>query len=150
MVIVPISKSHSRYRHTLWTFTAYIMFASPRRQAISAEEESTSVLLQGLGTYPSMSRFLLSHSDLRLCLSSVWKWLRVEERSFSPASPEVGEDDHTCDRRVRTPQRGEGVPFKRQNNQENRQICGAEDYHCPDLRKKQRTARCDHIQQRNR
>src|SRR5580658_1807520 len=83
-------------------------------------------------------------------LSSVWKWLRVEERSFSPASPEVGEDDHTCDRRVRTPQRGEGVPFKRQNNQENRQICGAEDYHCPDLRKKQRTARCDHIQQRNR
>jgi hypothetical protein len=49
MVIVPISKSHSRYRHTLWTFTAYIMFASPRRQAISAEEESTSVLLQGLG-----------------------------------------------------------------------------------------------------
>src|ERR1019366_7757767 len=34
-------------------------------------------------------------------------WLSVEKRPVSAASPEVGKDDHTCDRRVRTPQRGE-------------------------------------------
>jgi len=30
--------------------------------------------------------------------------LRVEERPLSVAFPEIREDDHTCDRRIRAPQ----------------------------------------------
>src|ERR1700722_1388121 len=79
-----------------------------------------------------------------------WPLLRVKERPVSAASPKVNEDDHTCDRRVRTPQRRKGIPLHRHYNQDNRQVCRAEDYHRPHLREKQRTARCNHIQQRNR
>src|ERR1700745_4476937 len=48
------------------------------------------------------------------------------------------------------PQRGEGVPLELHYNQENRQVRRTEDYHRPYFREKQRTARCHHIQQRNR
>jgi len=36
-------------------------------------------------------------------------WLRIEEGPVSLAAPEVGENDHTSDRRVCTPKRGECV-----------------------------------------
>ena len=62
--------------------------------------------------------------------------LRVEERAVSTASPEVDEDDHACDGRVGTPQRGEGVALDLHYNQENYQVGRAEDYHRPDLREK--------------
>src|SRR6266702_5976338 len=71
---------------------------------------------------------------------------RVEERPVSAASPKIGEDDHTCNRGVRTPKRGECVPLELHYSQKNRQVCGAEDYHRPYFREKQRTARCNHIQ----
>ncbi len=94
------------------------------------------------------------------CCSGRYRWqvreswgaigLRVEEWPVSAASPEVREDDYACNRRVCAPQRGERAPLDLHDNQENRQVCRAEDYHCPYLREKQRTARCDHIQQRYR
>ena len=34
---------------------------------------------------------------------SNWAGLRVEERPFFVASPEINEDDHACDGCVRTP-----------------------------------------------
>ena len=190
MGIVPISKSHSRYRHTLWNFTDYNMFAPTRRQAISAAAPSVARSPQDLGTklfdrlrrrvrlteagrvFIPHPRAILEQMDVaRLSVAEPLPWvsfprsdaepydrsgpthrrrndiglgarpagpihrcrdsysptpicvlirrverLRVQERSVSAASPEVGEDDHTCDRRVRAPQRGERVPFKRQNN----------------------------------
>ncbi len=69
---------------------------------------------------------------------------------MSAASPEIREDDHTCDCRIRTPWRRERVAFELHYNQENRQVCHAEDYHRPDLREKQRTARCNHKEHRDR
>lgn len=75
---------------------------------------------------------------------------RVEEWPLFAASPEAHKDDHTRDRRIRTPQRGERVPLDLHYNQENRQVCRAENYHHPYLREKKRTTRCNHIEQRNR
>ncbi len=72
--------------------------------------------------------------------------LRVAEGPVLRASPEVGEDDHTCDRRVGTPERGERVALKRQDSQENNQVRRPEDYHRLDLREKQRTAGCNHVE----
>src|ERR1700722_1834054 len=66
---------------------------------------------------------------------------RVAERPLAMTLPEVCEDNYACDRCVGTPQRSERVPLERHYSQENRQICGPEDYHRPDLRKKQGTAR---------
>jgi len=66
------------------------------------------------------------------------------------AAPEVGENDDTGDRRVCTPKGGERVAFELHYNQENYQVCSAEDNHHLDLRKKQRTASCNHIERRNR
>lgn len=63
--------------------------------------------------------------------------LGIQERPLSVASPEVGENDHTCNRRVRTPQRGECVSLDLHYNQQYRQVCRAEDYHHLDLRTKQ-------------
>jgi len=60
--------------------------------------------------------FLLS---LRLAL------LPVEERPVGAAPPEVDNDDHTCDRRVSTPQRSERVPLNLHYNQKNRRVCHA-------------------------
>lgn len=62
--------------------------------------------------------------------------LPVEEWPVAAAFPEVGKDDQTCDRRVRTPHRREGVPLDLHYNQENCQVRPAEDYHCPDPREK--------------
>src|SRR5271165_987226 len=74
----------------------------------------------------------------------------VGERAVFAACPEVVEDDYTCDRRVGAPQRGEGVALERHYNQENGQVSGAENHHGLNLGKKQRTAGCNHIQDRDR
>src|SRR6202008_3785543 len=76
--------------------------------------------------------------------------LGIEERPVSVAAPEVAENDDTSDRRVCTPKGREGVPLELHYNQENCQVCSAEHNHHLDLGKKQRTASCNHIQQRNR
>ena len=75
---------------------------------------------------------------------------RVEKRPEPATFPEIGENDHACDGCVGTPERGEGIALDHHYNQENRQVCRAEDYHRPYFREKQRTAGCSHIQQRNR
>jgi hypothetical protein len=76
--------------------------------------------------------------------------LRVQERPLFDASPEISEDNHTSDRRIRTPQRGKCVTLELHYNQENHQVCRAENYHHLDLREKQRATGCNHVEQRNR
>src|ERR1700728_1982112 len=76
--------------------------------------------------------------------------LRVAQRPLSAGSPEVGKDDHACDCSVRTPQRGKRIALDLHYNQQNRQVCRPEQYHGLDLREKQRTARRDHVQHRDR
>ena len=99
----------------------------------------------------SVSRGSCERGNGNLFAASNWRSerFRVEKRPIPAASPKVSEDDHTRYCRVCTPQRGEGVPFELHYNQENRQVRGTEDYHCPYFREKQRTARCYHIQQSN-
>jgi hypothetical protein len=44
-----------------------------------------------------------ARSKINRRFHSLITFLGIQERPFFVASPEVGEDDHTCNRRVRTP-----------------------------------------------
>src|ERR1700722_17160810 len=55
--------------------------------------------------------------------------LSIEERPFAVALPEVCKDYHARDRRIRTPQRSEGVAFELHHDQENCKVSRTENNH---------------------
>src|ERR1700733_3711956 len=104
-----------------------------------------------LGTDARQSRMTASLVRMRslLIMELGNGLLGVEERAFTVASPEVGEDDHAGDGGVGTPKRGEGVALDLHYNQEDCQVGCTEEDHRLDLREKQRSAGCDHINHRH-
>src|SRR5580704_11795763 len=83
-------------------------------------------------SHPSKSARRTKHPRQRNA-STIKAWLRVEEWAVSVALPEIGQDDHACDRRIGTPQRGEGVALDLHYSQENRQVGRPKQYHHFDL-----------------
>ena len=56
-----------------------------------------------VGPTNTLDSYGAARSKINRPFHSLITFLGIQERPLSVASPEVGEDDHTCNRRVRTP-----------------------------------------------